>query len=275
MKQPSPLKRFFLRWACILIGLYLVVVVAAMFFENTLVYIGAGNHWKKPGERFEEKLITVGDVSSMSAWWLPKSKGPTNSALVFFCGNGGSASGCGNLANEIQKHLDCGVLLVDYPGYGKNDGNPSEAGCYENAVAGMEWLIRDRQIPVEKIIVMGQSLGGGVAVEMASRYPVRAVVIVSSYTSLPEAARSRFPFLPTKWLMRNRFDSISKIGRIISPVFVAHGTIDRTIPYSQGETLFNAANEPKLFLRMEGKGHNDCLNEELLKSIDQFIKRNP
>ena len=270
--KTSAAKRFLLRWTCILIGLYLLVVIAAMLAETKLVFIGAEHYWKTPSNpRFQEIALVSGEGNSMACLWLPNEKSPCERAVIFFNGNGGNASGCTDLAEQLQKTLDSSVLLIDYPGYGNSEGKPSEAGCYANATAGMEWLIQVQKIPAGKIVLMGLSLGGGVAVEMATKYPARALVVVSSYTSLPDAAKARFPFLPTKWLMKNRFDSITKISRVNSPVFVAHGTDDRTIPFSQGEKLFTAANEPKRFSRLEGLGHNGCLTVELLKSIGQFL----
>ena len=192
MKRPNNIRRFCLRWLSIITGLYFAVVVVAMIFENSLLFIGAGKRWEKPGKQFVETSIDLPDGSPMWAWWLPKTVGPTEDALIFFCGNGDCASRGGRLAEQIQKHLDCGVLLIDYPGYGRNDGKPNEAGCYANADAGVNWLIRDQRISAKRIVVMGQSLGSGVAVETATRFPVRAVVIVSSYTSIPDVAKVHF-----------------------------------------------------------------------------------
>ncbi len=270
MKRSS-VKRFLIRWAAILLGPYLVVVVAAMIFETTLVFIGAGQHWRaNPQEPLRDVTLLSADGNGMVCRWLPPPR-PDSPVVVFFNGNGGDVCGCGPLALLLRDKLGSGVLLVDYPGYGKCEGTPSEAGCYANATAAIDWLGREHGIPPSRIVPMGLSLGGGVAVEMATRYPVRAVVLVSTYTSLPAAATARFPFLPARMLMRNRFDSISKIGLVTAPAFVAHGTDDRTIPFWQGETLFAAANEPKRFLRMDGKGHNDCLNDSLMKELADFL----
>ena len=207
--------------------------------------------------------------------WLPPSNHDNAPVVLYFNGNGGNISNCDYLADQLQTHLKCGVFLMDYPGDGKSSGSPSEAGCYANATAAIDWLVNERKIPAERIVLMGQSLGGGTAVEMATKYHVRALVLVSTYSSLPAAAKSRFPFLPTYWLMSNRFDSLSKIGTITAPVFIVHGTDDRTIPFSQGETLFQTANEPKQFLRLEGNGHTGCMTIEMMRTLDQFLNQNP
>lgn len=268
-------RRFVIRWSCLLLGLYVMVVIVAMLFETTLVFNGTGDSWRPlKNERFQEVSFDSAMGQSMACWWLPPPD-DQSPVILFFNGKSGNACGCETLALQMQKHLKCGVLLMDYPGYGKSEGTPNEAGCYANATGAMNWLIESRKIPANRIVLLGVSLGGGVAVETAMKYPVRGIALISTYTSLPAAAKHRFPFLPTHWLMRNRFDSLSKIGTVTSPVFVAHGTDDRLIPFSQGETLFAAANEPKQFLRMPGKGHNDCLCVEMLTELQRFLAANP
>ena len=264
-------RRFVIRWSRLLLGLYVVIVIAAMLFETTLIFVGSGPSWRPlKDKQFQAVSFPSASDQTMFCWWLPPPDAQSP-VVLFFNGNGGNACGSETLALQMQKHLKCGVLLMDYPGYGKSEGTPSEASCYANATGAMNWLIETKNIPANRIVLLGLSLGGGVAVETATKYPVRGVALVSTYTSLPAAAKSRFPFLPTHWLMRNRFDSLSKIGTVSAPVFIAHGTDDRTIPYSQGETLFAAANEPKQFLRMPGKGHNDCLSPELFVELKRFL----
>lgn len=264
-------RRFVVRWSCFLLGFYVVVVIAAMLFETSLIFVGAGPSWRPlKDKQFQAVSFPSATDQAMFCWWLPPPD-DQSPVVLFFNGNGGNACGCETLALQMQKHLKCGVLLMDYAGYGKSEGTPNEASCYANATGAMNWLIENQKIPANRIVLLGLSLGGGVAVEMATKYPVRGVALVSTYTSLPAAAKHRFPFLPTHWLMRNRFDSLSKIGNVTAPVFIAHGTDDRTIPFWQGETLFAAANEPKRFLRMEGKNHNDCLSPELFAELKRFL----
>ena len=126
------------------------------------------------------------------------------------------------------------------------------------------WLTAEKKIAPRKISLYGASLGGGVAVDLASRKEHRALILVKTFTSLPDAAGHLYWWLPVpkKAMMTNRFDSLSKIGRCHSPVFIAHGTADTLIPHSQGEQLFEAANEPKRFAPMPGKDHNDELPTE-------------
>jgi fermentation-respiration switch protein FrsA (DUF1100 family) len=272
MDQPTPtFRRRSIIWLRRIAIFYLLIVIAAMLFESSLIFLGAGPSWRPlKDKQFQAVSFPSATDQAMYCWWLPPPD-EQSPVVLFFNGNGGNACGCETLALQMQKHLKCGVLLMDYPGYGKSEGTPNEASCYANATGAMNWLIETKNIPANRIVLLGLSLGGGVAVETATKYPVRGVALVSTYTTLPAAAKNRFPFLPTHWLMRNRFDSLSKIGTIKAPIFIAHGTDDRTIPYSQGETLYAAANEPKQFLRMEGKNHNDCLCVEMLQELRRFL----
>ena len=126
-------------------------------------------------------------------------------------------------------------------------------------------------MPPERLLIYGGSLGGGVAVDLASRRPYRALILVKTFTSVPDTAQCHYPWLPCRWLVRNRFDSLAKIGRAHGPVFIAHGTADRLIPFALGQRLFAAANEPKRFLAMQGTDHNEGLGSEFFAALRAFL----
>ena len=171
--------------------------------------------------------------------------------LLLFPGNAGNLSGRGASIVKIAELLGTSVLIFDYPGYGKSEGKPNEAGCYDAAEAAIRWLKNEKQIPTERVIFYGESLGGGVATEMASRHPCRALILVKTFTSLPATAKRHYPWLPVHWLMSNRFDNVAKLPAIHCPVFIASATADQVVPFEQGEVLFQTANEPKHFFRDE------------------------
>ncbi|MCI0705757.1 MAG: alpha/beta hydrolase, partial [Planctomycetia bacterium] len=166
-----------------------------------------------------------------------------------------------------------GVLLFDYPGYGKNAGKPTEASCYAAGEGAYKWLTDEAKIAPNRIILCGESLGGGTAVELATKHDHRALVLIYTFTSLPAAAKYHFPFLPTYTLMRTRFDNLSKIGRCTRPVFFVHGTADRVVPFSHSEQLFAAANEPKHFVRLEGVDHSMLLGEPFTSELVKFLNQ--
>jgi pimeloyl-ACP methyl ester carboxylesterase len=242
-------------------GLYAALVASVKAFETTLVHSprGGPESWEpKPTDRIEDVTFSA-DGRTVHAWWLPPPS-PERPVVLYCHGKGGNLSNRGRVMTELQHRLGCGVLQFDYPGYGKSDGFPTEPACYAAADAALDWL-QAADIPADRVVLLGESLGGGVAVELASRRDCRAVVLVCTYTTLPAAAATRFWFLPCDALMSNRFDSVAKLKRVKCPVLVAHGTADDRIPFAQGEALFAAANEPKRFVRLDGCGHGgwNCL----------------
>ena len=164
------------------------------------------------------------------------------------------------------------MLLVDYPGYGKSGGKASEAGCYAAADAGYDWLTEEKKVTAGRILIYGGSLGGAVAVDVASRRPLRALILVSTFTTFPDVAQNQYPFLPARWLVRNRFDSFDKIRRVDRPVFVAHSDADTLIPFDMGRRLFAAANEPKEFFTMHSEPHHDGGNLEAFVACARFLE---
>lgn len=272
-------RRFAVRWGVILAVCWVGVIAVLAWFENRLVFplSTAADGWvEQPVPGFEDVWLTSTDGTRVHAWCLPHHD-PDAGAVLVSHGNGGNLSHRGGLMAALRKVLGRTVICYDYPGYGKSEGRPSEAGCYAAADAAYRYLTNERKIPAGKVVLYGESLGGGVAVDQAARLDHEALILVFTFTTLPRAAKWHFPFLPCDTLMRNRFDNLAKIGRCRKPVLVTHGTADRVVPYRQGEELFAAANEPKRFLPLEGRPHQTPMEpwffEELRRFVDDATKR--
>lgn len=274
--QPEPrrFRAFVIRWSVFLVGLWVVAVLGMKWFENALVYHPApSTDWADPGEPPPEDVwLTLDDGTPIHAWYFAHEN--ATGAVLLSHGNGGNLSHRGRLARELARQLGKSVLLYDYPGYGKSGGSPTEAGCYAAGEAGFRWLTQ-KGFPARNVLLFGESLGGGVAVELASRHDHAALVLVFTFTSLPDAAKFHKPWVPCITLMSNRFDNAAKIGNCRRPVFIAHGTQDGIIPIEQGEALYSAANAPKEFFRMDGIGHNmSGIREELFTALKRFLATN-
>lgn len=257
-------------------AIYVAVVAVFLWFELSLVFHPhtAAEAWLPPLDRLTQDVhFTSTDGTKLHAWWLPPTR-PEAGAFLVSHGNGGNLSYRGDLAALLNSATGAGVLMYDYPGYGHSEGKPTEAGCYAAADAAYAWLTMEGKIPPRRVVLLGESLGTGVAVELATRHEHRAMVLMCPFTSLPAAAKSHYPFLPTHTLMRSRFDNLSKIARCPRPLLVGHSTDDRVVPFWQGEALFAAANEPKAFHRMEGAGHN-LSREDFARAVAQFLDRHP
>jgi pimeloyl-ACP methyl ester carboxylesterase len=231
---------------------------------------GSSANWHDPeGFRTEDITLSSADGTSIHAWWIPCQGG--EGALMFCHGQMGNLSARGFLMKRLLR-LKMPILIFDYPGFGRSEGDPSEQGCYDAADAAYDWLIEERKIPADQIVIMGKSLGGGIATDLASRRVNRALVLVMSFTSTPDVAVHFMPIVPAHWLMRNRFDNLSKIGRSQGAVFLIHGCTDSKIPSWQASKLFEAAPAPKKLLLRDRVGHDlRCLSDECLDELSTFL----
>jgi uncharacterized protein len=251
---------------------YVGVVLVLLLLENWLVYHPTpGEEGWKPvaGQGLEEVHLTAADGTAIHALWAPRTG--TDLALLYCHGNAGSLLHRPGAVLELRQSLGVSVLIFDYPGYGFSDGKPSEAGCYAAADAAYDWLAQ--RVPPECIILYGKSLGGGVAVDLAARRPHHALVLMKTFTSLPDVGQAHLPWVPARWLMRNRFDNLSKIGRCSRPIFMAHGDRDELVPLSLGQRLYEAAPSPKQFYLMDGTGHNHPIPPGCLTALADFLRQ--
>jgi fermentation-respiration switch protein FrsA (DUF1100 family) len=264
----------FLLWR-LLIGLlviYAVVVGVVYLLQRKLQYFPDADPVPLPQGQEFRGLQTVELVSEDGnrslAWYWPGEKPLT---LVYFGGNGGNRADRLDWARDFHR-LGYGLLLLDYRGYGGNPGTPTETGLYRDARAALGWLGRESD---QKLAYFGESLGSGVAVEMATRVTPAGLIIQSGFSSAVDVGKSRYPFLPVEFLMKDRFDSLVKIRGVDCPLLAIHGDKDRTVPLRLGRALFEAAGEPKDWLLVPGAAHNDVSGvggQSYWKKIDAFLQ---
>jgi hypothetical protein len=151
------------------------------------------------------------------------------------------------------------VFLFDYRGFGRSNGRPSEEGTYRDAVAAHRYLVEERGIARERLILFGESLGAAVAIELSLREAAAALVLEAPFTSIADMARVAYPFLsPITSFVRTRYDNLKKIPEVALPLLLFHARRDHVVPFEQGEALFRAAREPKIFVAVENAGHADA-----------------
>ena len=238
--------------------LYLVIMVAAVLGENLLIFhpLWASVYWEPPGAAaIEDVWLTMPDGTRIHAWWCPVDKPRWT---VLYCHGAG-----GNLSMD-QRHferwrtLGASVLIFDYPGYGRSEGWPTEAGCYASAHAAYDWLTKEKHIAAENLVLHGQSLGSAVALELAVTRPHRALVLQSAFTSVPDVAQHLFPLFPARLLARSQFDNFGRLQEYHGPLFISHGDEDSLVPFEEAERLFDAVQSThKQFYRVPGGGHNN------------------
>jgi fermentation-respiration switch protein FrsA (DUF1100 family) len=229
--------------------------------------------WSPGAHEFEDAWFTAEDGTRLNGWYMPHEK--PRATVLFAHGNAGNLTHCAGLMRMLHDRHRLSVMVFDYRGYGKSDGDPDEAGIVTDARAARRWLAQREQIDEGDIVLMGQSLGGGVAVDLAADDGARGLLLVSTFTSLPDVAAHHYPLLPARLMMQNQFDSASKIGRYHGRLLQVHGDQDRVIPLAIGKRLFATANEPKRFVVGPGADHNDALPEEFHKALDEFLASLP
>ena len=256
---------------------YFTVIVGMYIGQRKLIYhpgVSLGTPLSHSIPEVVSIKLCTGDGLNITSWF--KNASSDNLILIFFHGNSGHI---GNLAAKVRPYVDAdfGILLVGYRGYGENPGEPSEKGLYEDAATALEFLLLSGVTP-NRWVLYGESLGAAIAVEMAARFnftaPVASVVLEAPFTSMSDAANAHYPFIPIKLLLKDKYNSISKIQKVTSPLMVLHGNIDKIVPQKLGIKLFDAANEPKSSLWINGAGHNDLYDFDVDKLILDFIKKN-
>jgi len=196
------------------------------------------------------------DGLTLEGWWVPARGAPTGYTMIVFNGNAGHRGYRAELAGQMTAR-GVAVFLFDYRGYGGNPGLPSEVGLARDARAALAAVGRLPGVDVTRIVFFGESLGAAVAVQLAVEFPPAALVLRSPFTSLADVGQHHYPFLPVRWLLRDRYPTIDRIGRISSPLLVVAGEADRVVPRAHSQELFDAAPNPKRMVIVPGADHND------------------
>jgi len=228
------------------------------------------------GMHFEDVYFPAADGTQLHGWFIP---GRGDDTIVWFHGNAGNISNRVYNIMLLYQHVGANLFIFDYRGYGRSEGKPSEKGMYSDGEGVLEYLRSRDDIDHDRLVLFGRSLGGCIVAELAMRHRAKAVIIESSFTSVDDMARYNRPaiafFIPSRLLVRSRFDSLSKMGRIHSPVMIVHGDKDVTVPIHMGRELFEAANEPKRFYEIKGATHDDTHmvgGENYYAALREFVE---
>jgi fermentation-respiration switch protein FrsA (DUF1100 family) len=249
-----------------------VVLIFVYIFQSRLVFFPDRNMAGNPGDvglDFEEVWLQSGG-KRIHGWFVP-ARAPRGT-LLYFHGNAGNISH--RLESIKQLHdLQLSVFIFDYRGYGQSEGRASERATYQDSRAAWDYLVGERGIGRDQIVLYGRSLGGAVAIELAEEVDPLALILVSCFTSAVDMGTKVYPLLPIRLVRRIHYNSLKRIGGVPAPKLFIHSIDDEVVPFGMGKRLYNRAPRPRQFLKIRG-GHNECtiVSAPLyLQTIDSFL----
>jgi fermentation-respiration switch protein FrsA (DUF1100 family) len=258
----------------ILVIVYVLTGVLLYFAQPFITYFPSKKIFSTPaqiGLKFEQVNLVTSDNVRISAWYVPAAN---SEYTVIYChGNGGNLSYYLNIVAFLNG-LNLNCLAFDYRGYGDSEGKPTEEGTYLDAEAAYNWLVNDKNISPDKIIIFGWSLGGSIAAHLAAKADCAALVLDSAFTNYADIAQKHFFFLPVKLFAKYNYSTIDYVKSVHCPVMVIHSRDDEIAPFRFGRKLFEEAGEPKKFVETASR-HNDAFAENFgiyKKAWQEFLQ---
>jgi uncharacterized protein len=239
-------------------------------FQRNLLYHPTENNYS--GDKLlvaiEKVKIKTQDNIELISWYHNKNI-DNYKTILFFHGNAGSLENRIHKINHF-KNMKINFLLVSWRGFNGNKGKPTEEGLYEDARSAVRWL-KSKGINENNIIIYGESLGTGVAIEISQNKNFAGIILESPFTSMIDAAKNIYPYLPVQLLLKDKYESNLKIKNIDIPILIMHGKVDNLVPFRMGKEMYELANKPKYYYFSDYDNHMMEYNEKLLKSLKDFI----
>ncbi len=257
---------------------YVLLALMLFLFQDRMVFLSnmPGRTLtatpKDAGFDFEDVFLETSDGLKLHGWYVPAAQ--TSGVVLFLHGN------AGNISHRLDSiaifhELGLDTLIIDYRGYGRSQGKPSEKGTYLDAEAAWHYLVSSRGVAADRIIVFGRSLGGAVAAWLASQYTPAALIVESSFSSALDMARKLYPFMPVRLITRLEYPVSQYVSRLQCPLLVIHSRDDEIIPFTMAEAIYDSATEPKSLLEIWGDHNNGFLlsGDRYLSGINEFIQK--
>ncbi len=254
----------------VLTGIYILVCVVVYSFQKRIIFLPSRHTQPPPADLgIREVFFPTGDGQRLHGWWMPMDSSAFT--VLFFHGNAGSVA-YGEERMRFFRELGWQTLMIDYRGFGKSTGDiRQEEDIYEDGESALAFIKDSLGISESRLVVWGWSLGGAVATQVSQHRNLAAVVLEGTFNSMDEIAAGAYPVFPTRWLLKYHFRSCDKVNNIPAPLFFIHSPEDKTIPYAQGQRLYDQASGIKFFLDIGGS-HNHGYYEHRDKII-QWLKR--
>ena len=265
------MKYFYLAVSSVVLA-YFIIILFVYFYQRNLLYHPSENNYlnDKITFNYEEIFIETNKKIKLKSWFIKKDLDKFKTILIFH-GNAGNLFNRVYKLNELNK-LDVNILLISWRGFSGNKGKPTEKNLYHDAEEAVKWL-NNRGAISKNIILYGESLGTGVATELGTSNAFGGIILESPFTSIANAAKIYYPYLPVNIILKDRYDSIGKIKNITTPILIMHGKKDNIVPQKMGLELYEKANQPKFSYFPENDDHMMEYNDNLLNSIKLFINK--
>jgi fermentation-respiration switch protein FrsA (DUF1100 family) len=250
----------------------LIACLLLVFLERFLIFRpSSAGDWNPAWLEYEEAHFEAADGTWLYGWFLEHPQ--PREVILYALGTGGNMTRHAPKADTMRKDLAVSILIFDYRGYGKCQGIPDEQGIIMDGRAARAWLARRTGRAEQELVLMGRSLGGAVAVDLAQD-GARGLILENTFSSLPDVAAARYPWLPARWLMRTRLDSLSKMPNYSGPLLQSHYTLDPVVPLETGQKLFAAARDPgKVFISWQGHSHGEYGWPTYRGVLERFLDR--
>ena len=229
--------------------------------------------WRSKPSFCDDAAFSSLDNTRLHGWYC--SHDAARAVVLYLHGNGGNVSYASRRLRMLHDRVKATVLAVDYRGYGRSEGQPTVAGVLADARAARAFLASKAGVATHDVVLLGRSLGGALAIQLAATERARGLVVDSSFTSLRDAARHHVGWLLSKAVPSDRLDSLTAIASHRGPLLIVHGTADTIVPFAHGQKLFEAANEPKRFVELPGVDHNDLPGEARWRELSAFVEQLP
>jgi fermentation-respiration switch protein FrsA (DUF1100 family) len=260
------------KFLAILVLFYILLLIVVFVFQRSFLYYPSHSYTllsqTYANKTFQEINVRTADGLDLKAWYAPATS--KRYTIVFFHGNGDDLA---TAAKDADPYIAAGYgfLVTEYRGYSGLSGKPTEAGLYADGRACIDALMA-RGVKSDDLLLFGYSLGTGVAAQMAEEFPVGGVMLLAPYLSIPDLAQLKYPYLPAKYIVLDRFENADKIRKIHAPLLIANGAEDKLIPPAQGRRLYDLASEPRQYNSLAGCGHNDAFDAFAVVALD-WLKR--
>ena len=263
-------KKNLLQLILIIFFIYFLVLVFLYFYQRNLLYHPNENNYSgdKISVDIEKVKITTSDNIELLGWYHEKNLKDFKT-LIFFHGNAGSLENRIHKLNHFQD-MNINFLIIAWRGFSGNSGKPSEQGLYEDGKSAIDWLIK-KGVSKKNLVLYGESLGTGVVTHLAQKKSFAGVILETPFTSMIDAAKKFYPYIPVNLLLKDKFENYKKIKNINLPILVMHGEIDQIVPFSMGKKIYEIANKPKYSHFTKYDNHMMEYDENLILALKSFL----